>query len=111
AAVGVNNPNMPWAELERRLSWNRPRPGHPETRYRPPYEPPPDLTAPGGAGDPASGRSPGLGPRAGQGAWRAGAVPYAELHCHTHFSFLDGASHPDELVGEAARPGLEAPPR
>jgi error-prone DNA polymerase len=21
-------------------------------------------------------------------------VPYAELHCHTNFSFLDGASHP-----------------
>ena len=26
---------------------------------------------------------------------------YAELHCHTHFSFLDGASPPDELVGRA----------
>ena len=34
--------------------------------------------------------------------------PYAELHCHSNFSFLDGASHPEELVGEAARLGLEA---
>ena len=23
---------------------------------------------------------------------------YAELHCHTNFSFLDGASHPEDLV-------------
>ncbi len=30
-------------------------------------------------------------------------VPYAELHCHSNFSFLDGASHPSELVAEAAR--------
>ncbi|MGH3715641.1 MAG: error-prone DNA polymerase [Micromonosporaceae bacterium] len=33
-------------------------------------------------------------------------VPYAELHCHSNFSFLDGASHPEELVEEAARLGL-----
>ncbi len=38
----------------------------------------------------------------------AGTVPYAELHCHSNFSFLDGASHPEELVEEAARLGLEA---
>jgi len=35
-------------------------------------------------------------------------TPYAELHCHSNFSFLDGASHPEELVGEAARLGLDA---
>jgi error-prone DNA polymerase len=35
-------------------------------------------------------------------------VPYAELHCHSNFSFLDGASHPEQLVAEAARLGLEA---
>ncbi len=33
---------------------------------------------------------------------------YAELHCHSNFSFLDGASHPEELVEEAARLGLHA---
>jgi error-prone DNA polymerase len=33
---------------------------------------------------------------------------YAELHCHSNFSFLDGASHPEELVDEAARLGLAA---
>jgi DNA polymerase III alpha subunit len=33
-------------------------------------------------------------------------VPYAELHCHSNFSFLDGASGPDALVEEAIRLGL-----
>jgi error-prone DNA polymerase len=33
-------------------------------------------------------------------------VAYAELHCHSAFSFLDGASQPEELVAEAARLGL-----
>ncbi len=38
------------------------------------------------------------------------APEYAELHCHTNFSFLDGASHPEELVEVAARGGAEADP-
>jgi DNA polymerase III alpha subunit len=33
-------------------------------------------------------------------------APYAELHCHTNFSFLDGASAPDELVERAVELGL-----
>ena len=35
-------------------------------------------------------------------------MSYAELHCHTNFSFLDGASHADELVFRAADLGHEA---
>ena len=35
-------------------------------------------------------------------------TPYAELHCHSHFSFLDGASSPADLVEEAVRLGLHA---
>jgi len=35
-------------------------------------------------------------------------VPFAELHAHSAFSFLDGASTPEELVSEAARLGLRA---
>ncbi|BAD55760.1 error-prone DNA polymerase [Nocardia farcinica] len=35
-------------------------------------------------------------------------VPYAELHAHSAYSFLDGASQPEELVEEAVRLGLEA---
>ncbi len=33
---------------------------------------------------------------------------YAELHCRTNFSFLRGASHPEELVARAAELGYEA---
>ncbi len=33
---------------------------------------------------------------------------YAELHCHSNFSFLDGASHPDDLVERAADLGYRA---
>jgi error-prone DNA polymerase len=35
-------------------------------------------------------------------------VRYAELHCHSNFSFLDGASYPEDLVTEAARLELGA---
>ncbi len=36
------------------------------------------------------------------------AVGYAELHCRSNFSFLDGASHPEELVERGAALGLSA---
>ena len=35
-------------------------------------------------------------------------VSYVELHCHSAFSFLDGASLPDELVAAALELGHEA---
>ena len=35
-------------------------------------------------------------------------VSYAELHCHSNASFLDGGSHPEELAEEAAHLRLEA---
>ena len=44
----------------------------------------------------------------GRHSWTCPAWTYAELHCHSNFSFLDGASHPEELVEEAARLGLAA---
>ena len=34
-------------------------------------------------------------------------MPYTELHCHSAFSFLDGASLPDELVPAALELGHE----
>ncbi len=38
-----------------------------------------------------------------------GPLPaYAELHCRSCFSFLTGASRPDELVAEAQRRGYAA---
>jgi error-prone DNA polymerase len=39
---------------------------------------------------------------------RADALMFVELHCHSAFSFLDGASRPDELVAEAHRLGYPA---
>ena len=33
---------------------------------------------------------------------------YAELHAHSNFSFLDGASHPEEMARQAAELGLRA---
>ncbi len=94
--MGFNNPSMPWKELERRLSngrapgspsWNSGGDGPAWSRKRQPYEPVSSVRA--------ADRRPG-------------GVPYAELHCHSNFSFLDGASHPEELAEEAVRLGLEA---
>jgi error-prone DNA polymerase len=38
----------------------------------------------------------------------SGETGYAELHCRTNFSFLEGASHADELVVRAAELGYRA---
>ncbi|HEY8103317.1 MAG TPA: PHP domain-containing protein, partial [Gaiellaceae bacterium] len=35
-------------------------------------------------------------------------MPFVELHCHSAYSFLDGASHPEELALRAAELGYEA---
>src|ERR687884_1107140 len=35
-------------------------------------------------------------------------MAYVELHCHSAFSFLDGASHPVELAAVAAEQGHAA---
>ncbi|WP_448004662.1 error-prone DNA polymerase [Agromyces bauzanensis] len=91
--MGWNNPGIPWSELERKLS-DRRRPGGPPviadggdspawSRKRHPYRPSEGLEAPAGP-----------------------IVPYAELHAHSTFSFLDGASTPEQLVEEAHRLGL-----
>ena len=82
--MGFHNPPMPWLVLERTLSG---APGGlpadpPSSRARPQYQPPP------------------IG--------RTNAVGYAELHAHSSFSFLDGASGPAELAEEAERLGLHA---
>ncbi|HEY7035965.1 MAG TPA: PHP domain-containing protein, partial [Thermomicrobiales bacterium] len=41
-------------------------------------------------------------------AEKAGQVDYVELHLHTAFSFLDGASLAEELVGRAVELGYRA---
>src|SRR3712207_5891208 len=56
-------------------------------------------------------------PRGGYSSWTSGPTPrppsslsdrYVELHCHSAFSFLEGASHPDELVLRAKALGYPA---
>ena len=62
-----------------------------------------------GSDSPAwSRKRPGYLPPEGDLPRRGSAVPYAELHAHSAFSFLDGASTPEELVEEAVRLGLRA---
>ncbi|MBI2864902.1 MAG: DNA polymerase III subunit alpha, partial [Chloroflexi bacterium] len=34
--------------------------------------------------------------------------PYVELHCHTNYSLLDGAAHPEDMVARAREWGMEA---
>ena len=92
AGVGYQNPPVPWRELEARLSGR--------SRHAP-------GTGDGGDSPAWSYKRPSYEPPAGLGT-RSGSVPYAELHCHSNFSFLDGGSHPEELAEEAARLGLEA---
>jgi len=94
--MGWNNPQVPWTEIERRLS-DRPAAGLPT-----------DIWAGDGGDSPAWSRKRlGYQPPSSLER-RSGRVPYSELHCHSNFSFLDGASHPEELVEEAARLGLKA---
>ena len=89
--MGWGNPPITWSELERRLSNGRPL-GSPSWNA--------------GGDSPAWSRK--RQPYKAVLERRPGAVPYAELHCHSNFSFLDGASHPEALAEEAARLGLEA---
>ncbi|HEX5367320.1 MAG TPA: error-prone DNA polymerase [Acidimicrobiales bacterium] len=101
--MGFDDPHVPWSEIERTLSDRRPG--------SVPYGRSPRPARPEGAdgGDSpawARRRSAYVPPDAIER--RAGGTPYAELHCHSNFSFLDGASHPEELAEEAARLGLEA---
>jgi error-prone DNA polymerase len=102
--VGFNNPSVPWSELERRLSGVQPQ-GSP--RVREATEPDRPEWATGGDGPAWSHKRVAWEPPTRLVA-PSSTVPYAELHCHTNFSFLKGASHPEELVQEAVRLGLEA---
>src|SRR3954468_16113854 len=100
--MGFNNPAMPWKELERRLSDGVVNPVPRNSDGRPTNVPP---LADGGDSPAWSRKRQPFVPTVER---RKGSVPYAELHCHSNFSFLDGASHPEELAEEAARLGLDA---
>jgi error-prone DNA polymerase len=106
--MGWDNPAIPWRELERRLS------GRPDPSNAGPgaYDLNGKPRPPDGGDSPAWSRkrehyepSDEFSQRSER---RPNSIPYAELHAHSSFSFLDGASSPEELAEEAARLGLTA---
>ncbi len=78
-----HDPPISWSQLESTLSGGGSPGDVPFSRKRAPFVPPP-VKRP------------------------AHVTPYAELHAHSSFSFLDGASGPAELIVEAERLGLHA---
>ncbi|HWD61967.1 MAG TPA: error-prone DNA polymerase [Humibacter sp.] len=89
--MGWKNPAIPWSELERTLSGRRPPEGSLAA-----------LDSPARSVKRRVYRSEPVVPV--EGAY----VPYAELHAHSDFSFLDGASDPERLIEQAARLRLTA---
>ncbi|MBK4346895.1 error-prone DNA polymerase [Lacisediminihabitans changchengi] len=92
--MGWNNPPIPWSEHERMLSSRR-RPGGPP------------VGADGGDSPGWSLKRNAYVPPPAEDRVES-AVPYAELHAHSNFSFLDGASGPEHLLEEAVRLGLHS---
>jgi error-prone DNA polymerase len=94
--VGWNDGPSTWAEMQRVLSSKPRRAGMP-------------LEEPTGDGGDSPAWSRKRGVYEPDGAGRGvSAIPFAELHAHSAYSFLDGASTPEELVEEAARLDLRA---
>src|SRR6266568_2354543 len=101
--MGFQNPPIPWAEFARLVrgrsrSQSRTEAVGAEVPGARRQDPKPE-----GRDPKPDRRRPGA-----RAISRALATPYAELHCHSNASFLDGASPPEELVEEAANLGLEA---
>ncbi|WP_319445816.1 MULTISPECIES: error-prone DNA polymerase [unclassified Mycobacterium] len=86
-----------WGEMERVLSGKPRRAGE--------RLPEPDAD---GGDSPAWSRKRGAYEPVGERRGSVSSLPYAELHAHSAYSFLDGASTPEELVEEAARLDLRA---
>ncbi|HEV7418947.1 MAG TPA: error-prone DNA polymerase [Mycobacterium sp.] len=97
--MGWHNGPPSWAEMERVLT------GKPRRAGSPLAEPTGD-----GGDSPAWSRKRGSyePPDEKRSASARASTPYAELHAHSAYSFLDGASTPEELVEEAARLNLRA---
>ncbi|WP_166356152.1 error-prone DNA polymerase [Phytoactinopolyspora limicola] len=89
--MGWHNPPVSWQELERALSWGS---GWRSDGEKLPREVGSLIRRPR-SGDEEVRRPDHTGP-----AW-------AELHCHSAYSFLDGASEPETLVVEALLQGVE----
>ncbi|MFV0496330.1 error-prone DNA polymerase [Mycobacterium sp.] len=92
--MGWGNGPPSWAEMERVLD-GKPRHGG-------------ASVPPGGAGEGPQSCERGAYPTGPGGPRGRSSVAYAELHAHSAYSFLDGASTPEELVEEAVRLDLRA---
>src|ERR671910_432365 len=90
-----HNPRVSWSDLERQMS------GRPENRRPPSLEHAEDDSAPG-----FSRKRPAYAAATLPERPEEPFVPYAKLHCHSDFSFLDGASDPETLIEEAVRLSL-----
>ncbi|SEQ16395.1 error-prone DNA polymerase [Microlunatus flavus] len=107
--MGWSNPPQSWSDLERALSGRRPsgppaqeplvEPAPPPPERRASLDHPGDDSAPGYSHKRPAYRVPEARPDSPDEPY----VPYAELHVHSDFSFLDGASDPESLIEEAAR--------
>ena len=108
------NPPMRWSELERRLS-DRHGPDEVPAGHPSPDAAPVPFARAVSADNPTDDSAPGYKRKRPAYETQAPAVerpdgpvvPYAELHCHSNFSFLDGTSDPESLVEEAVRLGLD----
>ncbi|GAB19748.1 error-prone DNA polymerase [Gordonia effusa NBRC 100432] len=114
--MGWHNGPPTWSEMERVLSGRAPAGGRPGETFAPPY-PQPKEGEPGRLADdgvPDGGDGPAWSRK--REAYHAdesikrvtSTVPYAELHAHSAYSFLDGASMPEAMVEEAQRLDLKA---
>src|SRR5258705_4218645 len=96
--MGFKNPAVPWSALERALS------GRPPQDDEVIHDP---ITIDhGDGGDTPAWTRKRPAYVAPTFVRTSSTVEYAELHCHSNFSFLDGASHPEDLAEEAVRLGL-----
>src|SRR6202453_3386197 len=108
--MGWDNPPIPWDELRRKMEWAPA--SKPEGAAPPgPASEEPGAPALGGSSGArgkgaASMRPPASEPISRAAGSRASKTTWAELHVHSSYSFLDGASSPAELVAEAGRLGI-----
>lgn len=91
--MGWNDGPPTWSEMERVLSGR-------------PARPVPEVVGDGGDSPAWSRKREAYENKVTRPA--VSTTAYAELHAHSAFSFLDGASHPEVMVEEAVRLGLEA---
>ncbi|MGO2575273.1 MAG: error-prone DNA polymerase [Brevibacterium aurantiacum] len=122
--MGFSNPRTPWSQLAQRLEGKqtsskqvdrkqvtdrqtvnrRSVDEHADGSDAPAFSRPDRhqvSVGPGGSDGAGRYSGPGQGP-----ILRTSTVEWAELHVHSQFSFLDGASDPEELVAAGAAAGL-----